>query len=178
MTYWHHSSVEWYPAKESIFTFLCFQQILEQMDSTINLIFRISCFCLCAYVWISLLLKRPHWRYHLSNVIVHVPSGCLSPLYYLLYKQSPSMGLITWSDRNSLPLLHYGQFVLALTSYVETVAMTVQSPFWLEKTFFLRPNLLDFLQLNLSGINWAQRRPNKGFTVLTKISIVIAWKKT
>ena len=53
-------------------------------------------------------------------------------------------------------MVHNGLFVLALSGYLEFMAMPVQSPYWSEKTFFLRPCLPDPLQPNLSGIKWAQ----------------------
>lgn len=46
--------------------------------------------------------------------------------------------------------------VPALAGHLEImVILVVQSLFWSEKNFFLRPYLLDPLQLHLNGINWA-----------------------
>lgn len=156
------------PCKESIFTFLCFQKILEQIDSTVYLIYRSSCFCLRAYGWISLLLKRLYWWHHLGNIIVHIPSGCLSPLYLL---DKPSSNLE--------PLIHYMVYYCSSLDWLlRDCGNAVQFSFWSEETFFLRPYLPDSLQLNLSGVYWAQEKPNKEVTVLMKISLSLLGGKT
>lgn len=97
-------------------------------------------------------------------------------LYYVLYKQSPSLGLITCSDESSLSLIPNGLFVLALIGYLEITAMTVVS-ILVKENLFSKTILLDPLQPNLSGVKWAQQRSDKSHYV-NEDTIIIAWKRS
>lgn len=97
-------------------------------------------------------------------------------LYCVLYKQSPSLGLITCSDGSSLSLIPNGLFVLALIGYLEITAMPVVS-ISVKENLFSKTILLDPSQTNLSGVKWAQQRSDKSHYV-NEDTIIIAWKRS